>query len=74
VSISIIGILRIVPYFPIIGLIYFVITFVFGFYPHRYSAVEYFEEKGFENAVIEYEYIKNCLYCNPHSCCCCHSN
>jgi hypothetical protein len=44
-SISIVAITMVVPYFVFAGLAYLITALVYGFYPFRYSAARYFKER-----------------------------
>jgi hypothetical protein len=46
----------------ILQITYIIILFIYPPYPAPYSSEKYFRARGFETAVVEYEYVKKILY------------
>jgi hypothetical protein len=61
-SISIVALTQQVSYFVSAGLAYLAIAIVYGFYPVRYNAIQYFKDREPQNAATEYEFIKRIVY------------
>ena len=61
-SISIIALTQKVPYFVFAGLAYLITALVYGFYPVRYTADQYFKDREPQTAITEYEFMKKIVY------------